>query len=306
MDGQGFVQDLQGYFQQGLDVALEWLGSPAAWSQFGLLLASYVAARVIAARGVPVVTRLLTPPADRTGPIARLRRFVLLFVPLAMPLMAWAFTLTGEALVRAAFGTGVVIAFGKNLFLFLAARAAVRDIVSDGFLRFLGRFVLLPILLLNLVGLLDPVSDYLNAATIDLGNIRFSAMALVRGLISGALLFWLGRWSNSQSEDFIKARDELRPATRELAIKASQIAIFGAAFLLLMSIMGIDLTAVAVLGGALGVGIGLGLQQIAANFVSGVILLLEGQTTVGDFVVLDNGDHHGFDRHTFRFVKHSS
>ncbi|HPD94013.1 MAG: mechanosensitive ion channel [Rhodobacter sp.] len=290
MDGQGFVQDLQGYFQQGLDVALEWLGSPAAWSQFGLLLASYVAARVIAARGVPVVTRLLTPPADRTGPIARLRRFVLLFVPLAMPLMAWAFTLTGEALVRAAFGTGVVIAFGKNLFLFLAARAAVRDIVSDGFLRFLGRFVLLPILLLNLVGLLDPVSDYLNAATIDLGNIRFSAMALVRGLISGALLFWLGRWSNSQSEDFIKARDELRPATRELAIKASQIAIFGAAFLLLMSIMGIDLTAVAVLGGALGVGIGLGLQQIAANFVSGVILLLEGQTTVGDFVVLDNGE----------------
>ena len=57
-----------------------------------------------------------------------------------------------------------------------------------------------------------------------------------------------------------------------------------------MSIMGIDLTAVAVLGGALGVGIGLGLQQIAANFVSGVILLLEGQTTVGDFVELDGGE----------------
>ncbi len=57
-----------------------------------------------------------------------------------------------------------------------------------------------------------------------------------------------------------------------------------------MSIMGIDLTALAVIGGALGVGVGLGLQQIAANFISGVILLLEGQTTVGDYVELDGGE----------------
>jgi small-conductance mechanosensitive channel len=75
-----------------------------------------------------------------------------------------------------------------------------------------------------------------------------------------------------------------------LAVKAAEVVIFGTAFLLLMSIMGIDLTALAVLGGALGVGIGLGLQQIAANFVSGVILLLEGQTTVGDYVELDGGE----------------
>ena len=82
----------------------------------------------------------------------------------------------------------------------------------------------------------------------------------------------------------------LRPATRELAVKAAEITIFGAAFLLLMSIMGIDLTALAVVGGALGVGIGLGLQQIAANFISGIILLVEGQTTVGDYVQLDGGE----------------
>jgi hypothetical protein len=67
-----------------------------------------------------------------------------------------------------------------------------------------------------------------------------------------------GAWSNRQSASYIKAQDELRPATRELAVKAAELAIYRAAFLLLMSIMGIDLTAVAVLGGALGVGIGFG------------------------------------------------
>jgi potassium-dependent mechanosensitive channel len=104
------------------------------------------------------------------------------------------------------------------------------------------------------------------------------------------LLFWLGSWSNRQSATYITKQEVLRPATRVLAAKLAEIAIFGAAFLLLMSIMGIDLTAIAVLGGALGVGVGLGLQQIAANFVSGMILLLEGQTTVGDYVELDGGE----------------
>ena len=82
----------------------------------------------------------------------------------------------------------------------------------------------------------------------------------------------------------------MRPATRELAVKVAEAVIFCAAFLLLMAVMGIDQTAVAVLGGALGVGIGLGLQQIAANFVSGIILLIKGQTTVGDYVELDGGE----------------
>ena len=88
----------------------------------------------------------------------------------------------------------------------------------------------------------------------------------------------------------IEKQKELRPATRELAIKASEIAIFGVLFIILMNIMGIDLTTLAVLGGAIGVGLGLGLQKIASNFISGVILLLEGQATVGDYVELDGGE----------------
>ncbi|WP_431301213.1 mechanosensitive ion channel family protein [Tabrizicola sp. BL-A-41-H6] len=269
---------------------MDWITSPAAWSQFALLAVAYVAARMLAGRMQPAIRRVLAPEAGAVGLVARVRRAGLLVLPLLLPLLAYALTAAGESVTRATFGSGEVIAFGKRVFLFLAARTLVREVLPDGFLKLLGRFVLIPVAALYTLGVLDDITAWLDETVIALGNIRFSALALIRGLIAGALLFWLGAWSNRQSTGYIKAREELRPATRELAIKAAEVAIFGAAFLLLMSIMGIDLTAVAVLGGALGVGIGLGLQQIAANFVSGIILLLEGQTTVGDYVELDGGE----------------
>ena len=284
------VTRILGGLDHAQDVALGWLLSPAAWSQFGLLALAYLAAKLIAARALPAIRRLVSPDAAQTGRIAGARRFVLLFVPLLMPVLAYGFTAMGEEVTRSIFGTGEVIAFGKRVFLLLAVRILVRDVVSDGFLRLLGRYVLIPVAVLYALGIHDDIALRLEGTVVALGNIRFSVMALLRGVIAGGLLFWLGAWSNRQSSDYIKAQNELRPATRELATKAIEIAIFGAAFLLLMSIMGIDLTAVAVLGGALGVGIGLGLQQIAANFVSGIILLIEGQTTIGDYVELDGGE----------------
>lgn len=284
------MEQLNRWFRDAYDTALGWLSSPAALSQFGILIAAYILARLLARRFSPAVERTLTPKPEATHILARLRRFALLFLPLLLPLLAYALTAVGEGLTRATFGGGEVIAFGKRVFLFLAALELVRKVLPPGFLKLMGRYVLLPVMALHALGFLDDITARLDAAQVTLGNIQFTALALIRGLIAGSLLFWLGSWSNRQSAGYLKAQPDLRPATRELAIKASEVAIFGAAFLLLMSIMGIDLTAVAVLGGALGVGIGLGLQQIAANFVSGIILLLEGQTTVGDYVELDGGE----------------
>ena len=271
-------------------MALGWLTSPAAWSQFALLVVAFLAARVIAAKATRALTRIVTPAEAKTGMIASLRRFSLRFLPLLLPLIAYGLTALGEAFTRSMFGSGDVIAFGKRLFIFIAARLFVEKVLTDGFLRLLGKYVLIPVAALYALGVLDLIMVKLDEAQIVLGNIQFSVMALIRGVIAGAILFWMGSWSNRQSADYIKSQKELRPATRELAVKATEILIFGAAFLLLMSIMGIDLTAIAVLGGALGVGIGLGLQQIAANFISGIILLIEGQTTVGDYVELDGGE----------------
>ncbi|KCV82272.1 mechanosensitive ion channel family protein [Actibacterium atlanticum] len=291
MEGQPeIVTKALGYAEQGWELALGWLTSPAAWSQFALLVVAFLAALVTTRKLLPILTSLLTPPAGQTHIIARVRRFVLIFVPLLLPLLAYLFTGIGEGIVRSLFDSGAVIAFGKRVFLFLAARILVRDIVKDGFLRLMGRYILIPVAALYALGLMDDAVAYLNTLNVSLGNITLSVMAIIRGVIAGGVLFWLGRWSNDQSTTYLKAQQELRPATRELAIKAAEITIFGVAFILLMSIMGINLSALAVLGGAIGVGLGFGLQKIASNFISGVILLIEGQATVGDYVELDGGE----------------
>ena len=291
MEGQPeIVRQALDYAQQGWEIARSWLLSPAAWSQFGLLLIAFLAAYLINRRLQPLLARILTPPEEQTHIVAQARRFVLIFVPLLLPLLAYFFTAVGEGVTRSLFGSGAVIAFGKRVFLLLAARILVKEIISDPFLKLLGRYVLIPVMVVYALGMLDLLTEKLNETVIQLGNISFSLMAMIRGVIAGSILFWLGRWSNDQSTAFIQKQEDMRPATRTLAQKAAEVAIFGVAFLLLMNIMGISLTSLAVLGGAIGVGIGFGLQQIASNFVSGVILLLEGQATVGDYVELDGGE----------------
>lgn len=284
------VQTAAGYALQGWDLAKGWLLSPAAWSQFALLIVCYLAAVYINKKIQPTLTRLLTPPAEQQNIISSARRFVLIFLPLIMPLLAYALLGAGESITRSIFGSGEVVAFGKRVFMFLAARTLVREIISDPFLKLLGKFVLIPMAALYALGLLDIATERLEQAVVPLGNLSFSLLFVVRFAVVGGIIFWLGRWSNDQSSSYIQKQDEMRPATRQLASKAAEISIFGIAFLVLMNIMGISLSSLAVLGGAIGVGLGFGLQKIAANFISGVILLLEGQATVGDYVELDNGE----------------
>ena len=289
MEPATLMDQARAAFDQGLALAQDWLLSPAAWSQFALLIGAYLLARLVNRLLAPRITQLLTPDAENKSLLAKARRFVLIFLPLLMPLLAYGFTAVGEAVVRSLFGSGAVIAFGKRVFLFLAARALAKHIITDPFLRMLARYILVPVAALYALGFLDEVITALDNAVVSLGNISFSALAIVRGLVAGSILFWFGQWSNSQSTAYIE-QQPVRPAIRQLMTKAAEFTIFAVAFLVLMNVMGISLSSLAIIGGAVGVGLGFGLQKIASNFISGVILMVEGQATVGDYVELDGGE----------------
>lgn len=288
--GLPVIETVETYADQLRDTLLEWITSPAAYAELGFLVAAYVVAVFASAWLRPRLSAILEPAKSSASIIATSRRFLLIFLPLLLPVLAYAFTALGEQVIRSLFGSGSVIALGKRIFVFIAVRRLVNDIIDEPFLKFLGRWIALPVAAIHVIGLRDPVIDALSANGVSLGSIEFSFLALIRSAIAAALLFWLGRWSADRGSTYIRSQETMRPPTRELAAKAFELAIFAGAGLILLNVMGLNLSALAVLGGAIGLGLGFGLQKIASNFISGIILLLEGQATVGDFVELDGGE----------------
>lgn len=147
----------------------------------------------------------------------------------------------------------------------------------------------LPLLFFHLTGVLVDIVAVLDSMSIQVGNIRMSVFGALRVLIFGSFLFWLGRLSNSTGKKIIKNQPSLDLRTKEVLSKIFEIVIFFVVFLLLLQIMGINLTTIAVFGGALGVGLGFGLQSIASNFISGLIILLDRSVSVDDFIELEDG-----------------
>jgi len=181
------------------------------------------------------------------------------------------------------------VRIAQSLAVILLLYRFVSHFVSNTAIVQLTKWIGIPVALLYVLGWLDDVTAYLDGIAIDLGNIRFSAFDLARTLFVGTILFWLGRISNQTGQQVIRNQPRLDIGTRELIAKFFEISIFFLIFILMLQVVGISLTALAVFGGALGVGLGFGLQHIAANFISGIIILLDRSVTIGDYIELENG-----------------
>jgi len=187
------LDQVLGYVETIYQIAVTWLLSPAAWSQFVILLVAYILAVIITRRFNPIIAALIAPAEEADNPIGTARRFVLQFMPLILPLLAYALTGIGESVTRSVFGSGAVIAFGKRVFLFLAIRTFAKDMLSDPLLKLLGKFVLIPVGALYALGLIDFVSITLQETVVPLGNMSFSLFWILQFAVVASVIFWLGR-----------------------------------------------------------------------------------------------------------------
>ncbi|MDD0837009.1 mechanosensitive ion channel [Curvibacter sp. HBC61] len=171
------------------------------------------------------------------------------------------------------------------------ARVLSAAFPSSGPMRLLERLVswlAWGVAVLWITGLLPSVLAELESIHLTFGKTTVTLRTLIEGVLSSGLVLVVALWVSSTLE-----RQVLMPSISDLSMRRVAVNAMRAALLLLgllfgLSAVGVDLTALSVLGGAVGVGLGFGLQKLAANYVSGFVILLERSLRIGDNVRVDN------------------
>lgn len=138
-----------------------------------------------------------------------------------------------------------------------------------------------------ITGLLPAVLEELDAIHLLFGKSRISVRTLLEGTLSSGVMLVVVLWISATIERRILRESVGDLSIRKVAANAIRAVLLLLGLLFVLSAVGVDLTALSVMGGALGVGLGFGLQKLAANYVSGFVILLERSLRIGDVVRVD-------------------
>jgi small-conductance mechanosensitive channel len=145
---------------------------------------------------------------------------------------------------------------------------------------------------LNIAGWLQPTIDALDSIAFKMGSLRLSVYSVLVGIVTIVALVWLAGLVSKLFESNIQKSSTLTPSAKVLFSKVLKISLVTLALVVGLTSTGIDLTAFAVFSGAVGVGVGFGLQKVISNLISGVILLLDRSIKPGDVIMV--GDTYGW------------
>lgn len=147
------------------------------------------------------------------------------------------------------------------------------------------------IIVLSYTGHINPMIEILSEErfTFTVGEISITPYIILKSLFAVIVVFWLAGKVTQFSRNSILRIKNIRASSRALLSKTATIVIYAGAFIITLNIIGIDLTALTIFSGAIGIGLGFGLQKIASNFISGIIMLFERSIEQGDVVELESG-----------------
>ncbi|MDX1571856.1 MAG: mechanosensitive ion channel [Xanthomonadales bacterium] len=263
---------------------IDYLGQPVILIQLGLIAVLVLPALLLARTVEPRLESRARTIKGQPG----LLRIVIAF----LRRLRWLFLFL---LLGAAFLVSDVAAWPPRNYLIYSAMLLsgtwfAISVVSHGIRsRIVGRtfsIVAWTFVAMSILGVTDDVTALLDGAAFSVGDIRFSVLGFIKALLFVGMLLWLSLSIGNFLDRRIQTVDELTPSLRVLLGKILRISLIVFAGLVAMQGLGIDLTALTVLSGAVGVGIGFGLQKVVSNFISGIIILMDRSIKPGDTISL--------------------
>lgn len=148
-------------------------------------------------------------------------------------------------------------------------------------------FVLYVVTGLHAIAYAEGSIEAIQQIEFTVGSVTFSAWGVTAGLLAFALTLWISLGVAHLIEKQVQSQRRLSPSLKVLITKVIRILLLVVAAMIALSSMGVNLASLTVLGGAIGLGLGFGLQKVVSNFVSGVLLLLDKSIKPGDVIEID-------------------
>jgi len=277
--------------------AIEWLSSHVLTMGFAvqsaLVAVSIILAFFIARSVKPKLNDLINTlkiPFKATEVLYSLLK-------VATPFMAMTFIFIGSKIIGPT-GLGFSITFAAAVSKLLLAWIFIRlisQVIEHRFARNIISFTVLGLAALSIFGVLDQTMTTLDAIGFNIGEFRLSALSVTKGILGIFVLMYAALFLANLTDKRIQTVKSLNPSSRVLISKIARVFLVVTALLIGITSAGIDLSLFAVFSGAIGLGIGFGLQKVISNLFSGMLLLMDQSIKPGDIIEMDG---------TFGWVNH--
>ena len=179
---------------------------------------------------------------------------------------------------------GLAALLATGLFVIAIATRMIRNKALRKMVKWMGWIFIT----LEVLNLRETVTNALEVISLQTGDTKITALTVLTAILTLGILFVSASFLSRVGAARINQIEDMSPSIRVLLIKVLQLTLFITAFLICLRAIGFDLGNLALISGAVGLGIGFGLQKIVSNLVSGVIILLDKSIKPGDVISLDN------------------
>ncbi|QNN58594.1 mechanosensitive ion channel [Diaphorobacter ruginosibacter] len=255
----------------------------STWVELGVIVAGVVLAYMLSSM---LARRVNRPESLWFGPTA-LRG--VMFPLLSLVLVYIANVIVGH--IEPVFFLPAAVSVLTSIVLIRwTAKVLAAAFPSSGLARLVERvfsWCVVLVAVLWIAGLLPVVLKELDGINLAFGKTNVSLLTLIRGSLTAGLMLVATLWISATFERRVLDQTVNDLSMRKVLINVTRALLVLVGLLFALSAVGVDLTALSVLGGAMGVGLGFGMQKLAANYVSGFVILLERSLRIGDNVRVD-------------------